>query len=72
MRDTSKQLFYLLAEQLKKNIVGLSVAETDKWCGFYQKGGKRFAYILLAKRNPKVSIWCFGNADYIKKNTMEK
>lgn len=66
MRDTSKQLFYQLAEQLKKIIVDLSVSVTDKWCGLYQKGGKRFAYILLAKRKPKVTIWCLGNADYIK------
>lgn len=64
--SVSKQLFYQLAEQLKKNIVGLSVSETDKWCGFYQKGGKRFAYILLAKRKPKIEIWCIGNVDYIK------
>lgn len=64
--STSKQLFYQLAERLKNNIAGLSVSETDKWCGLYQKSGKRFAYILLAKRKPKVSIWCFGNVDYIK------
>ncbi|TSC93742.1 MAG: putative restriction endonuclease [Parcubacteria group bacterium Licking1014_1] len=63
----SKQLFYQLAEQLKKNIVGLSVSETDKWCGFYQKGGKRFAYILLAKRKPKIDVWCLGDVDYIHK-----
>ncbi|MFH1946580.1 MAG: HNH endonuclease [Candidatus Magasanikbacteria bacterium] len=62
----SKQLFYQLAKQLKKNIVGLSVSETDKWCGLYQRGGKRFAYILLAKRKPKIDIWCLGNVDYIK------
>ena len=43
----SKQLFYQLTVRLKKKIVGLSVSETEKWCGLYQKGGKRFAYILL-------------------------
>jgi len=63
----SKQLFYQLAEQLKKTIVGLSVSESDRWCGFYQRGGKRFAYILLAKRKPKIDIWCLGNVDYIHK-----
>ena len=62
----SKRLFYQLAEQLKKSIVGLSVSETDKWCGFYQKGGKRFAYILLTKTKPKIDVWCLGNVDYIK------
>lgn len=59
----SKQLFYQLVERLKKNIVSLSVSETDKWCGFYQRGGKRFAYILLTKTKPKIDIWCSGNTD---------
>lgn len=63
----SKQLFHQLVEQLEKNIAGLYVSETDKWCGVYQKGGKRFAYILLAKTKPKIDIWCLGNVDYIHK-----
>ncbi len=69
---TSKQLFYQLAGRLKKIIAGLSVSETDKWCGFYQKGGKRFAYILLAKRKSKIDIWCLGNLDYIKQKYATK
>lgn len=68
----SKQLFYQLTERLKKNIAGLSVSESDKWCGLYQKGGKRFAYILLAKRKPKIDIWCLGNVDYIKQKYSTK
>jgi len=35
--NTSRQLFYELVEQLKANIAGLSVSETDKWCGLYQQ-----------------------------------
>ena len=65
--NKSKQLFYQLAEQLKKTIVGLSISESDRWCGFYQRGGKSFAYILLAKRKPKIDIWCLGNVNYIHK-----
>lgn len=61
----SKQLFYQLAKRLKEIIAGLSVSETDKWCSFHQKGGRRFAYILLAKQKPKIEIWCLGNVDYI-------
>ncbi|MBI4377968.1 MAG: hypothetical protein HY578_02605, partial [Nitrospinae bacterium] len=70
--NKSKQLFYQLAKRLKKIIAGLSVSETDKWCSFYQKGGKRFAYILLAKRKPKIDIWCLGNVDYIKQKYAAK
>ena len=62
----SKQLFYQLTVRLKKKIVGLSVSESEKWCGLYQKGGKRFAYILLTKTKPKVDIWCLGDVGYIK------
>lgn len=70
--SVSKQLFYQLVERLKKNIVGLSVSETDKWCGFYQKGGKRFAYILLARRKPKIDVWYLGDVDYIHKKYSPK
>lgn len=33
----SKQFFHQLVKQLEKNISGLYVSETDKWCGIYQK-----------------------------------
>lgn len=66
LESISKQLFHQLAERLRKVIAGLSVSETDKWCGLYQKGGKRFAYILLTKQKPKIAVWCLGNVDYIK------
>lgn len=64
--SVSKQLFYELSKKLKGNIAHLSVSETDKWCGFYQQGGKRFAYILLAKKKPKIEIWCLGDSEIIK------
>jgi putative restriction endonuclease len=63
--NISRQLFHKLVEQLEKNIAGLYVSETDKWCGIYQKGGKRFAYVLLKKTKPKIGIWCLGDVDYI-------
>jgi len=63
----SKQLFHQLVKQLEKFIAGLYVSETDKWCGIYQKGGKRFAYVLLSKTKPKIDIWCLGDIDYIHK-----
>ena len=54
--NISKQLFHQLVGQLEKNIAGLYVSETDKWCGVYQKGGKRFAYVLLKKQNQKTIV----------------
>jgi putative restriction endonuclease len=64
--SVSKQLFYQLVELLKGTIVSLSFSESEKWCGLFQKGGKRFAYVLLAKRKPKIDVWCFGNVEYVK------
>jgi len=64
--QTSKELFYKIAKQLNDRIAGLTVTETEKWCSFYQKGGKRFAYCLLAKKSAKISFWCLGNVDEIK------
>jgi putative restriction endonuclease len=65
--NTSKQLFHQLVEQLKRNIAGLYFSETDKWCSVYQKGGRKFAYILLSRTKPKIDIWCLGNVDYVHK-----
>jgi len=70
--QTSKELFQIIARQLNNKIAGLSVNETDKWCSFYQKGGKRFAYCLLAKKTPKISFWCLGNVDEVKQKYHEK
>ncbi len=57
----SKQLFRKLVNQLEPLIVDLHAIETDKWCGLFQKGGKRFAYILVHKIKPKIDIWCLGD-----------
>jgi len=64
--QTSKGLFQIIAKQLNDKIAGLLVNETDKWCSFYQKGGKRFAYCLLSKKTTNISFWCLGNVDEIK------
>jgi hypothetical protein len=55
----SKELFQIIAKQLNDKVAGLSVNETSKWCSFYQKGGKRFAYCLLAKKTQKFlfGVW---------------
>ncbi|MBL8098579.1 MAG: HNH endonuclease [Anaerolineales bacterium] len=66
IKNTSKYLFQQLSKKLRKTIAGLSISETDKWCSFHQSGGKKFAYFLLAKRKPKIDVWCIGNPEYIK------
>ena len=70
--NISKQLFYQLVERLKKNIAGLYFSESDKWCSVYQKGDRKFAYILLSKTKPKIDIWCLGNVDFIRQKYVGK
>lgn len=70
--NLSKHLFRQLAGQLKRLIVGLTISESDKWCSFHQKGGKKFAYVLLTKQKPKIDVWCLGNVDYIQQKYSAK
>jgi putative restriction endonuclease len=65
-QNSSKHLFNQLAKRLKKSIAGLSVSESNKWYSFNQKGGKKFAYLLLGKQKVKLDIWCLGNPEFIK------
>jgi hypothetical protein len=48
--ETSIQIFGELAQRLSNKIAEFEVSESEKWCSFNQKGGKRFAYFLLAKK----------------------
>jgi putative restriction endonuclease len=64
--ENSLWLLQLLISQLKEKIFELSVHETEKWYSFYQKGDRKFAYCLLAKKTPKISFWCLGDFDEIK------
>lgn len=72
MPNPSRQIFRQLAGKLTRSILGLSVSETDKWCSFHQKGGKKFAYILLTKHKSKIDVWCLGNVDYIQQKYSTK
>lgn len=63
---TSEKLFKLLSRELSKNIAGLVVTHDNKWSSFSQKGAPKFAYIQLAKRTAKLSIWCKGSSNEIK------
>jgi putative restriction endonuclease len=66
METSSLILFRELAMRLGKTIAELEISESEKWCSFNQKGGKRFAYFLLAKKQTKISVWCLGNSEEIK------
>lgn len=65
--NTSRYFFHQLVARLKNHIAGLYFYESDKWCSVYQKGNKKFAYILLSKTKPKIDVWCLGSPDYIHK-----
>ena len=62
-RNYSNILLRSLIESMKKKVPGFTFSETRRWVGFYQKGGKRFAFILKSKTRPKIDVWCWGNVD---------
>ncbi len=62
----SRLLLDSLIEKMKFKMHGFNISESPRWCGFYQKGGKRFAFILKSKLKPKIEVWCWGNEYMIK------
>jgi hypothetical protein len=53
------QLFHVLNQKIKN----LQKSQSVRWCGFFEKGKKRFAYINHRKTQAKIEIWCLGNPD---------
>mgnify|MGYP006900782241 CR=1 FL=1 len=61
--DESRALCDQLFLELRKLIPGLKRSEAEKWCGFYQNGTKRFAYIDHRKKIARIDVWCLGDPD---------
>ncbi len=65
-RNYSKTLLKALIDAMRNKVAGFTFSETQRWCGFYQKGGKRFAYILKSKTKPKIDIWSWGHTEELR------
>ncbi|MDR0486288.1 MAG: HNH endonuclease, partial [Elusimicrobiota bacterium] len=62
----SENLFNSLSLLLNQKIPDLIVSKSKKWMCFAQKGAAKFAWCLLAKKSPKISVWCLGNPSEIQ------
>lgn len=51
------QLFELLARSIPK----LRRSQSMRWCGLFQEGKKRFAYIEHRKTMQRIEVWCLGD-----------
>jgi len=59
----SKNLCELLIRELQNKIPRLECARSKSWCGLYEPGRNRFAYISHRKRQQKIEVWCAGDVD---------
>ena len=49
--------------QLRTKITDLQRASSLRWCGFFQQGKKRFAFVSHRRRNERLEIWFLGEAE---------
>lgn len=62
----SSSLCDLLVERLRVHIPRLECARTKRWCGLFEPGRTRFAYISHRKRSGSVEVWCAGEVLKLK------
>ena len=65
----SKNLCDLLIIELQKKIPRLECARSKSWCGLYEPGRNRFAFISHRKRQQKIEVWCAGDIDDLTAST---
>jgi hypothetical protein len=58
----SRELCDALFEGLQRQIPDLRRNPTKRWCGFYEVGRNRFAYVNHRRVAVSVKVWCLGDA----------
>jgi hypothetical protein len=41
----------------------LQRSQSAKWCGYFEKGNKRFAYVNHRKEQNRIEVWFLGEVD---------
>jgi len=59
----SKNMCQKLFDCLAEKIPNLKRSQSKNWCGFYQAGRNRFAYISHRKQSSDIQIWCSGDVE---------
>src|SRR5258708_5964363 len=57
-KNLCDHLFAILAQKIPSLERGL----TERWCGLYRDGHKRFAWVSHRKRRGRIQVWCLGDA----------
>lgn len=59
----SRTLCESLSARLGDSIPSLQRSESKQWCGLYQDGRSRFAYISHQKNGSGITVWCLGEPE---------
>jgi len=65
----SKAICDRLFGGLSSRILNLRRVESQRWCGVYQDGRRRFAYVNHRKGMSRIEIWCLGEPEELQKRT---
>lgn len=65
--DESRDLCDALFQRLSRRIEHLQRSQSMRWCGFFEEGRKRFAYVNHRKRMTRIEVWCMGEPDDLVK-----
>jgi len=59
----SARLCDQLLRKLGEKVPELRRADSHRWCGFFQDGRKRFAYVTHRRKSGRIEVWCLGSVD---------
>ena len=66
--DASRILCDALYPGLRSKIIDLRSSQSMRWCGLFESGSKRFAYINHRKTMARIEVWCLGELDVLAPN----
>ena len=64
----SQNLCQKLYDRLQTKIPSLKRTQTKRWCGLYEPGRNRFAYISHRKTISRIEVWCLGDIEDLQRN----
>ena len=67
--EASRHLCNALSRELQQRIPFLRRVQSARWCGFFQEGRKRFAYVNHRKQMSRIEVWCLGDPEALAKES---
>ena len=59
----SQELCDALLSVLAGRIPSLRTSQSERWCGFFEEGKRRFAYVNHRKRMNRIEVWFLGEPE---------